>query len=117
MIIIIKKLLWFIFSDVKLIHTECCDIINDEMKNRIDGFYFYTKYPFSKSYQYHSAIGLNYTYEILKSIQDSIKQKQRALLIEVSVGMGIERIYIWKGSFKKAEKQMLDMIKKIQEQY
>jgi len=39
------------------------------------------------------------------------------MCIEVSGGAWREDIYIWKGSLKKAEKLIFEMIKQIQEQY
>ena len=86
-------------------------------RERIDGFYFYSKKPFSRSYQWHATIGLENTYTILKAIQKAIEIKARALPIEINGGLGIERVLIWKGSLRKAEKQMFEMIRKIQKQY
>ncbi|MBD1379085.1 hypothetical protein [Metabacillus arenae] len=109
----LKNLIWFFKSDIQL-KTDTCWYGKDE---KIEGFYFYSKRPFSKSYQYHSVIGLNYTYDLLFLIQDAIKNKRKAVLIEVSSGYGIEKVYMYKSSLKKAEKQMLKLIKEIQEQY
>ncbi|HLR72032.1 MAG TPA: hypothetical protein VK085_11475 [Pseudogracilibacillus sp.] len=103
----------YIKSDIELKTTT----VWMDGKERIDGFYFYSKTPFSKLFQWHSSIGLENTYTILKAIQKAIKIKARVLPIEISSGMGIERVYIWRGSLKKAEKQMFEMIKKIQKQY
>jgi len=109
---IIKKAIWFVKSDVEL------QIKTDWFKGKryIDSFYFYSKKPFSKSYQYHSSIGLENTYKVLELIQKSIKRKSKALL-QIYGSLGREDVYIYKGSLKKAEKQMFEMIKKIQKQY
>ena len=50
-------------------------------------------------------------------IQNAIKHKNRAVQIQISSGNASETIHIWKGSLKKAELQMEDMIKQIQVQY
>jgi Xanthosine triphosphate pyrophosphatase len=105
--------LWFIRSDIELRYDTCWY----GKTEKIDGFKFYSKRPLSKSYQFHSTIGLEYTYPIYSLIQDGIKHKRKAVAIEVGLGFGYETIYIWKGSFKKAEEQMSQMIKKIQQQY
>jgi len=109
---IIKKAIWFVKSDVEL------QIKTDWFKGKryIDSFYFYSKKPFSKSYQYHSSIGLENTYKVLELIQKSIKRKSKVLL-QIYGSLGREDVYIYKGSLKKAEKQMFEMIKKIQKQY
>ncbi|MEK3975522.1 hypothetical protein [Psychrobacillus sp. FSL K6-1267] len=108
-----KRLKRLITSDVKLIKDTCWY----DSVEKIDGFKFYTKRPFSNSYQWHAVIGLEYTYEILSLIQDGIKNKRKAILIEIQSGWGRERVYIWRGSFKKAEKQIFEMIKELQQQY
>ena len=109
-----RRLIKFIKSDIELRTTTVWDL---DGKEKIDGFYFMSKQPFSKSYQWHAAIGLEYTYKILSHIQNGIKEKKRGILIEISRGMWYERVYIWRGSFKKAERQIFDMIKEIQHQY
>ena len=84
---------------------------------KIDGFKFYSKKPFSRSYQYHSTIGLEYTYPILELISNAIKDKSIVVQLEIISGWGKEYVYIWRDSLKKAEKLMLKMIKQIQKQY
>lgn len=110
--VIIKEAIWFVKSDVEL-QTETYWF---KGKEYIDSFYFYSKKPFSKSYQYHASIGLENTYKVLELIQKSIKRKSRVLL-QIYGSLGREDVYIYKGSLKKAEKQMLEMIKRIQKQY
>lgn len=109
---IIKKAIWFVKSDVEL-QTKTYWL---KGKEYVDSFYFYSKKPFSKSYQYHASIGLENTYKVLELIQKSIKRKSKALL-QIYGSLGREDVYIYKDSLKKAEKQMLEMIKKIQKQY
>lgn len=110
---LIEELLWYIKSDVEIKYETCWY----GRENKIEGFKFYSKKPFSRSYQYHATIGLDNTYKILKMIQDTRKEKMRALMLQVGRGMGYEKVYIWKGSLDKAEKLIFNMIKKIQEQY
>jgi len=110
---ILKDILWFIKSDIE-IKYETCWYGKDE---KIDGFRFYSKRPFSRSYQWSATIGLEYTYPILSLIQKTIKERKKALMIEISHGCGYERIYIWKYSLKKAEQQIFKMIKELQKQY
>lgn len=110
----LKKILWYIRSDVELMTTTVWGI---DGKKRIDGFYFYTKKPFSKSYQWCSTVGLEYTYPILSLLQSSMKEKKKAFVLKISVGMGYERMVILRSSYKKLENQMTDMIKQIQQQY
>src|SRR5690554_2666419 len=101
----IKRLLWYIKADI-ILKT---DSYWYNGKNYIDGFYFYVKRPFSKSYQWHAVIGLENTYNILKLIQESIREKKKALILDIQSGLGYERIVIWKGSFKKAENELFKM--------
>lgn len=108
-----KNLLWYIKSDIEL-KLETCWYDGVE---KIDGFYFYSKKPLSKSYQFHSTIGLENTYKILSLIQKAIKNKKRAIHLQVACGLGTENIYIWKGSLMKAEELMQTMIKQIQKQH
>lgn len=110
---ILKDIIWFIKSDVEL-KTQTCWYGKEE---KIDGFCFYSKRPLSKSYQYHASIGLQYTYPVLNLISEGVKKKRKAVMIDISSGWGREKLYIWNGSLKKAEKVMQDMISKIQEQY
>lgn len=106
-------ILGFIQSDVELKLSTC----SDNGVEKVTGFKFYSKAPLSKSYQYHATIGLENTYKILSLIQNAIKHKNRAVQIQISSGIASETIHIWKGSLKKAELQMEDMIKQIQVQY
>lgn len=109
----IKYLTWFIRSDVELKTETCwCDGVD-----RIDGFKFYSKEPFSKVYQYHSTIGLENTYNILFLIQNAIKNNKKAICLDITSGCGRETIYIWRSSLVKAEKQIMEMISGIQKQY
>lgn len=110
--VIIKKAIWFVKSDVEL-QTETYWF---KGKEYIDSFYFYSKKPFSKSYQYHASIGLENTYKVLELIQKSIKRKNK-ILLQIYGSLGREDVYIYKDSLKKAERQMLEMIKRIQKQY
>lgn len=112
-VIILKFFLWFIKSDIELIY-ETCWYGNAE---KIDGFRLYSKKPFSKSYQWCGVIGLEYTYKILSLIQNAIKKNNKAVILEIDHGIGYEKIYIWKGSLRKAEQQIFSMIKEIQRQY
>lgn len=107
-------MLSYIKSDIELKTTTLHGL---DYKERIDGFYFRSKRPLTRSYQWHATIGLENTYQILKAIQESIRDGEKALKISISSSMGDEMVYIWKGSLKKAEKQMLEMINKIQKQY
>ncbi|WP_442636532.1 hypothetical protein [Rossellomorea marisflavi] len=108
-----EEIKWYIKSDVEVKYETCWY----DRVEKIDGYKFYTKKPFSKSYQYHATLGLESTYNILNLIQKTIKTKRKAAHIQVSGGLGRENVFIWKGSLQKAEIQMLDMIKKIQKQY
>lgn len=109
----LNRIVWFMKSDVK-IETQTCWY---ERTEKIDSFMFYTKKPFSKAYQYHAAIGLEYTYKILELIQRGIRDENKAIHLAINSGMGRENIYIWKSSLRKAEEQMFSMIKEIQGQY
>lgn len=109
-----KRLLWYLKSDIELGTTT---VSGSDGKERIDGFYFLSKKPFSKSYQWHETIGLENTYNILDLIKSSIDQKKKAAVIDIVGSLGRERIVIWRGSLKKAEKLLFDMISKIQKQY
>lgn len=110
---ILKEILWFIKSDIEIKYRTCW-YGKDE---KIDGFRLYSKRPFSKAYQWSGTIGLEYTYQLLSLIQRTIKEKRKALIIEISHGYWYEKIYIWKGSLKKAEQQIFKMIKELQKQY
>lgn len=112
-----KWMLWFIKSDIEIKFETCWYPEGDKLVNKIDGFKFYSKNPFSKKYKYHATIGLENTYTILSLIQDGIKNKRKAVRLDVTGGWGREYIYIWKGSYKKAEDEMFKMIKLLQEQY
>ena len=113
-LMMVNRHIWFIKSDIE-IKYETCWYGKDE---KIDGFRFYSKIPFSRSYQLSGTIGLEYTYQILSLIQKTIKERKKALIIEISHGCGVyERIYIWKDSLKKAEQQISKMIKELQKQY
>lgn len=109
----VRNLLRFMKSDIE-IHYDTCWYGKE---NKIEGFYFYSKKPFSKTYQWCGTIGLDYTYEILSLIQSTLKENKKALLLEISHGSWYERIYIWKGSLKKAEEQIFNMIEEVQKQY
>ncbi|WZL56094.1 hypothetical protein SP3_00035 [Bacillus phage fHSPT3] len=109
----IKRIKRFCSSDVEL-RTET---YWEGGKEKIDGFYFLSKKPFSNAYQYCGTISLRDTYPILSLISESIKQKKKGMLLAIRDGMAHEKIIIWKGSLPKAEKLMLDMIKEIQKQY
>lgn len=106
-------MLYFLRSDIK-IRTHTCWYGNVE---KIDGFSFISKSPFSFSRQWSREIPLDYTYPLLALIQDAMENRKRAVVIEISFGIGYEKIIIWKRSLKKAEKQLFDMIRKLQEQY
>ena len=110
---VFDSLKWYIESDVEL-KVETCWYGKEE---KIDGFKFYSKRPFSKSYQCHATIGLENTYGILSLFQKTIRNGGRAAQLQVSSGWGREDIYIWKGSLKKAETPMFEMIKEIPTQY
>lgn len=109
----IKRIKRFCSSDVEL-RTEA---YWEDGKEKIDGFYFLSKKPFSNAYQYCGTISLRDTYPILSLISESIKQKKKGMLLAIRDGRAHEKIIIWKGSLPKAEKLMLDMIKEIQKQY
>lgn len=113
---ILKELMWYVKSDVELKYTTCWYNENG-LVEKIDGFRFYSKRPFSRSYQWCGTIGLENTYGILSVLQQARKECKQAVLLELRVGLGVERLHIWKGSFLKAEEQLFCMIKKIQEQY
>lgn len=103
----------YIKSDL-LLRYDTCWYGKDE---KIEGFYFMSKSPMSKSYQWHAVLGLDMTYRILGLIQKGIKHKSKLVTLSIRGGMGVETVKIWRGSFKKAETQILTMIKEIQRQY
>lgn len=109
------SLIRYIKSDVKLVTEEFWDHVN--MEKKIDGFRLYSKDPLSNAYQVCGVIGLDYTYKLLELINDAIKNKRRAIRIDLSHGIGYERLFIWKGSFRKLEEQIFEMIAELQKQY
>lgn len=113
---LLEDLLWFVKSDVELKYTTCWYDENG-LVEKIDGFRFYSKRPFSRSYQWCGSIGLENTYGIISVLQQARKERKKAVLFEIRVGSGVEILHIWRGSFKKAEEQIFEMIKKLQVQY
>ncbi len=111
---LLKEILWYMRSDIRLKTTTIWDL---DRKERIDGFYFQSKRPFSRSYQWHATVGLENTYKILSLIQSAMKEKKKGALIEITGGMGRERVVIWKDSLAKAESLIFEMIREIQQQY
>jgi hypothetical protein len=112
---LIQKLVNFKKAQVFLETQDCSYYENNKMKLYTDSFTFYSKQPYSKSFQYTASISLDATYSILKLIQTGIKKNQTVQII-VRAGMGTERINIHKSVLKDAEKEMLGMITKIQEE-
>lgn len=78
-------------------------------KDIVDGFYFYVKEPFSKSYQYHATLSLDRAEKILQVVQKGIKVK-KGIDIRIRSGMGHEDIAIHKNALPKAEKQLKELI-------
>lgn len=111
---LIQKLVNFKKAQVFL-ETQDCSYYEGKMKVYTDGFTFYSKQPYSKSFQYTASMPLDATYKVLKLIETGIKKNQTVQII-VNSGMGTERINIHKSVLKDAEKQMLEMIAKIQEE-
>lgn len=109
----ISHLLWYCRSDVELKTETVWGLDN---KERIDGFYFRSKKPFSRAYQWHGTLSLVSTYPLLSRIEYGIKNKKNIGLV-LSGNMGTEKVILWKGSLKKAEKLMLEMISELQKQY
>ncbi|QZA69563.1 hypothetical protein 035JT004_64 [Bacillus phage 035JT004] len=110
---LLKRVSRYIKSDVELGTTT----VWEDGKQRIDGFYFYSKAPFSRSYQYHGAIGLDYTYLVLQKIDESITKNKSGLQLTIRDGPATERIKIHKGSLQKARDLMYQMIEEVQKQY
>jgi hypothetical protein len=113
---LIEWIRWYVRSDIELEYTTCWHNEN-ELVEKIDGFCFYSKKPFSRSYQWCSTLPLEATYPVLSMIQEALKERRKAALLEIRSGLGVERMFIWKGSLKKAERQLNEMIKQIQKQY
>lgn len=109
----LKKIKWYVKADIQLM-TEKCWYGKEE---KIDSFYFYSKQPFSKAYQYHAPIGLQDTYRVLTLLQFAIKKKSKVVRIGVRGRMGKETLSIHKEVLRKAESDMLEMIENIQKQY
>jgi len=112
-ILIFEYLMWYIRSDIELVTTTVWGI---DRKERIDGFYFRSKRPFSNAYQWHGTLSLLSTYPLIKSMDKAIKNK-RNLSFVINSGLGREKVTIWKGSMKRARELMFEMVKKLQEQY
>lgn len=105
----LRQVKWFVRSDFDLM------ICFHEDTKKINGFYFYTKKPFSSRYQEHNELGLENISGILDSIREGIKSRRDVYVM--LPGDKCERVKIWKGSLKRAERQLLLMTKMIQQQY
>lgn len=112
----IEWIRWYVKSDVELRCTTCWYDENG-LVEKIDGFRFYSKRPFSTSYQVCGNISLESTYDIISLIREAIEKRRKAVALELRVGAGTERLFIRKGSFRKCEEQLFEMIKQIQAQY
>lgn len=110
---LLKRVVRYIKSDVEMETTK----VWEEGKQRIDGFYFYSKAPFSRSYQYHGSIGLDYTYPVLQKIDEAITKNKSGFQLIIRDGPARERIKIHKGSLQKARDLMYQMIEEVQKQY
>lgn len=108
-----RRVAWYFKSDVELGTT----MVWENGKQCIDGFYFYSKAPFSRRYQLHGAVGLDYTYPVLQKIDEAITMNKSGFLLTVHDGPATERIKIHKGSLWKARNLMYQMIEEIQKQY
>ncbi len=111
----IQKLVNYKKAQVFLETQDCSYFENGKMKLYTDSFTFYSKQPYSKSFQYTASMPLDATYKILKLIETGIKKNQTVQII-INSGMGTERINIHKSVLKQAEKEMLEMIAKIQKE-
>ncbi|UPI13215.1 hypothetical protein [Bacillus phage SBSphiJ6] len=108
-----RRVARYIKSDVELGTIT----VWEDGKQRIDGFYFYSKAPFSRSYQLHGSVGLDYTYPVLQKIDEAITKNRSGFQLTIRDGSATERIIIHKGSLWKARNLMYQMIEEIQEQY
>lgn len=108
-----RRVACYIKSDVELGTTK----VWENGKQRIDGFYFYSKAPFSRRYQLHGAVGLDYTYPVLQKIDEAITMNKSGFLLTVHDGLATERIKIHRDSLWKARNLIYQMIEEIQKQY
>lgn len=81
----------------------------------VKGFCFYIKSPYSKSYQYHATITLDYLEKISSLIQKGQKKKT-GVDIRLKDGMGYEEIAIPYELLDMAEQQLNELLILKQEQ-
>lgn len=93
----IKRIKRFCSSDVEL-RTETCW---EGGKEKIDGFYFLSKKPFSNAYQYCGTISLRDTYPILSLISEAIKQKKKVCCSLLEMEWFMRRLLFGKEAYQK----------------
>lgn len=102
----------YLQSDVQLMVTTYWE----NKQDKIDGFYFYSKQPKSKAYQYHGTVALENAERILRLLDYAIEGKKEAAVITIRSGLGTETVSIHKNSLESARRQLLEMLESVEKQ-
>lgn len=89
---------WYMKSDI----TIYVEKVSEDGKQIPFSFYFSSKAPFSKRYQYHSESKVEDLWKIYNLLLSSIERKKKGIELVIRSGLGTENVTIHKGSMKKA---------------
>jgi len=106
---------WYYKADLDIYKTYVST--RDENNNpirQLDSFYFYVKKPRSKTYQFHSSIESTKSnlISLINTVESSLI-KDRHLELEVSIGLGTERVFFHKSLLNKLLTMLNNMLDEI----
>lgn len=103
----VKRYIWYLKSDVDLIINK---VWTDGVEEP-DTFFFYSKKPRDKRYQFHAESKIEDLHKIKDLLERSIAANKKGIILVIKGGIGREEVEIHEGSMEKA----LDLINQFYE--